>query len=363
MNVAILGYGVVGKSVYQIIKTHFPDIKIKYVLVKSMTEGDIPEITTDFQKIINDSTVDVVLEMINGDNPAYHFITSALKSGKHVISSNKLTIASHLAEYVSLAQANQVQIKFEASVGGGIYWIQSLLRAIRIDQISEITGIMNGTSNYILDNIKKQQAEFEVVLQKAIELGYAEKDYSADIDGYDVLSLEQPFVMGIRNITLDIIQYLDLKGFNVKLIGSSYRKDNQYYMSVEPYAINKNLPLATVNDNNNLISLKGTTIGQLDFIGQGAGGNPTANAMVSDLLDISEKRYDNLLFNQKMIFNDELQLFEYYIFTTALNEFQEVAASIEQNVVLTKPITEKQKNLLIKNSTDSKLFCAKIRWK
>jgi homoserine dehydrogenase len=377
MNVAILGYGTVGKSVVEIINRNFDDINIKYVLVKSLDEGNLEVLTDNYDNIINDDSVDVVLEMINGDNPTYSFITRALKAGKHVISSNKLTIATHLEEYSRLAKENNVQLRYEASVGGGIPNIQGIIKAGRIDYLTSIQGIMNGTGNYILDHVKKDKEDFEVVLQKAIDLGYAEKDPTADIGGYDVqrkimissslayrgiCDLDSVWVTGIENVSLDIINCLDELGYNVKLIGSSIRKDNKYYMSVEPTAYNKESTIANVNENYNLVQIIGDTIGTLEFFGQGAGGDPTANAMVQDLLDIKDNRVDNIVFDTKLEVSKELDNSYYIVFTTALEVFKDVVLEQNDMYIKTKKISSKVKEELaiLAKQIDGKFFYVRI---
>ena len=377
MNVAILGYGTVGKSVVEIINRNFDDIKIKHILVKNLEEGDSELLTTSFDDIINDKEVDVVLEMINGDNPTYSFISRALKSGKNVISSNKLTIATHLEEYVKLAKENNVQIRYEASVGGGIPNIQGIIKASRIDYLDSVLGIMNGTSNYILDHVKKDNESFDVVLQKAIDLGYAEKDPTADIGGFDIqrkimissslayrgiCDLESVWVTGIENVTLEITNKLDEIGYNVKLIGSSIRKENKYYMSVEPTALSKDSTIANVNENYNLIQIKGDTIGTLEFFGQGAGGDPTANAMIQDLLDIKDNRKDNISFDNCLEISKKLDYSNYLVFTSAREIFKDVIIEENNSYIKTKKINSelKEKLMIEARIADEKLFYVRI---
>ena len=317
------------------------------------------------------------MEMINGDNPAYSFITRALKAGKHVISSNKLTIATHLEEYSRLAKENNVQIRYEASVGGGIPNIQGIIKAGRIDYLTSVLGIMNGTGNYILDHIRKDSETFASVLQRAIDLGYAEADPTADIGGFDVqrkimiassiaykgiCDLDSVWVYGIEHVTLDIINCLDELGYTVKLIGSSIREDNKYYMSVEPVAFKKSTTIANVNENYNLIQIQGETIGTLEFFGQGAGGAPTANAMVQDLLDIRDNRVDDLSFDAELEVSKELHNCSYYVFTTARDIFSDVAMEETDKYIKTKEISSEVKEELVTaaRAADEKFFYVRI---
>jgi len=189
MNIAILGYGTVGKGVYEIVKKASGKtecLHVSHILIRKNKERILPEMTDDMGEIVNDSHLDVVVEAIGGIEPAHKYILNALNHKKHVITANKAVIALYLKEFTEAARANGVKFYFEASVGGGIPWIQGLEKALRIDQVSSIEGIFNGTSNFILDQMSKRGQSFSQVLKEAQKLGYAEADPSADIDGIDV---------------------------------------------------------------------------------------------------------------------------------------------------------------------------------
>jgi len=375
MKVAVLGYGTVGKSVVEIITNKFKDIEVKYILVKSLVGNSDSRFVDDFEIIVNDDEVEVVLEMINGDEPTFVFLKAALSAKKHVVSSNKMTIANHLAEYLKLAEENGVQIRFEASVAGGIYWLQSLIKTGRIDQVTKIMGIMNGTSNYILDHIFKEHKSFESILKKASELGYAEQDPSSDIEGYDVLrkimissslayhtlvDIDSIFISGIQKVKLEYLDHLAKFDYRVKLIGYSELFANSYYACVEPIAFKINDTFASVNDNFNLVALEGDNIGRLEFYGQGAGGNPTACAMIQDLLDIKDNRKDKLDLNNKLKLRKDVGSNRYFIFTkVAIEDYIE---SNDGRMYKTRLINHLEKEELITKTReiDPDLFYVRV---
>ena len=224
MKVAILGYGTVGSGVFEIITNskseELKNIEVKSVFARSRDKMHLA--TDDINEIINDDEISVVVECLGGLNPAYDFIKRSLESGKHVVTANKAVAAKYLDEFVSLAKENNVKFIFEASVGGGIPWLVNLERTRRVDEINRVYGIFNGTSNYILDNMYRNEQEFDSTLKTAQDLGYAEADPSADIDGGDVINkiilsnalafdihIEPNFpTYSMRNITKHDIDYL-----------------------------------------------------------------------------------------------------------------------------------------------------------
>lgn len=309
MKIAILGFGTVGKGVYEIIKkanAQTQNLSVSHILIRKNKARLLPEMTDDMNEILNDKATDVVVEAIGGIEPAHEYILAALNHGKHVITANKAVIAIYLKEFTDAADANNVKFYFEASVGGGIPWIQGLEKALRIDNVNSISGIFNGTSNFILDQMSRNGESFMEVLKKAQQLGYAEADPSADIDGIDVanklcISADIAYnidikdhkdlpIFGIRNITSADVKFFQQKGFAVKLIGRTRQKGNKFDYVVEPALFLDRTLEANTPDNYNLISLNGDTIGKLDFFGQGAGMLPTANAVIQDILDIEEQK-------------------------------------------------------------------------
>ncbi|WP_300559064.1 homoserine dehydrogenase [Companilactobacillus sp.] len=333
MKVAILGFGTVGKGVYEIIKKaniQTQNLSVSHIFIRKSRERILPQMTPDIDEIVNDDQTDVVVEALGGIEPAHEFILKALNHGKHVITANKAVIAKYLKEFTDAADANNVKFYFEASVGGGIPWIQGLEKALRIDSVNSISGIFNGTSNFILDQMSRNGQSFSEVLSKAQELGYAEADPSADIDGIDVanklcISADIAYniniqdrsklpVFGIRNIKSSDVKFFEKNGYSVKLIGRTHQKGNKFDYVVEPTLFLSHTLEANTPDNYNLISLNGDTIGKLDFFGQGAGMFPTANAVVQDLLDIKEEK-DHLKrdFNNEMEYSPELTKNDYLV--------------------------------------------------
>ena len=333
MNIAILGFGTVGSGVYKIIKKanmQTQNLSVSHILIRKNKQRVLPEMTDDINEILNDKATDVVVEAIGGIEPAHQYIMSALNHGKHVITANKAVIAIYLKEFTDAAQANNVKFYFEASVGGGIPWIQGLEKALRIDSVNSISGIFNGTSNFILDQMSRNGESFVDVLKKAQALGYAEADPSADIDGYDIanklcISADIAYnidirnhqdlpIFGICNITSSDVKFFQRKGCSVKLIGRTRQIGNKFDYVVEPTLFLNRTLEANTPDNYNLISLKGDTIGKLDFFGQGAGMFPTANAVVQDILDIKEQKcHLKREFDKKLEYCPELTKDDYLV--------------------------------------------------
>lgn len=304
MNIAILGYGTVGSGVHEIITSqntsYVKDVNVTHILVRKGKELTSPLMCDDMEVILNDPKVDIVVEVLGGMEPAHSYIMGALQAGKHVVSANKAVIAKYMKEFHDCAHQHGVKFLYEASCGGGIPWIRSLEKAKRIDRIHQIQGIFNGTTNYILDHMLKDGVEFDAILRKAQELGYAEKDPSADIDGFDIqnklkISASLAFdcdilqnfpTFGIRNIRKEDIDYYTSQKRTVKLMAVARQKEDRYCCVVEPVLFAQESVEASIPENFNIASLQGTTIGDLKFYGQGAGKLPTANAIVQDILDI-----------------------------------------------------------------------------
>lgn len=330
MKVAILGFGTVGVGVYDILAER-DDITVKYVL-DIVKHDDISAIsTTDINDILNDSDVDTVVEVIGGLKPAYDFVKSALLCGKNVITANKMLMSSHYGELTKLAGDNGVALRYTAAVGGGIPWLVNLERAARVSKICEVSGIMNGTSNFILDAMHTDKADFDVCLKTAQDLGYAERDPSADIDGIDtlckiVLSANIAFsyeidksqvdVAGIRYISDKDILVAESNNLVCKLMGFAYNYGEYVSIFVEPTFVSREQLEATVAKNLNLISFEAEHVGRESFYGFGAGRYPTAYTVVEDCVDVAggvNKAYNNIM-NLPLI--DNTKIFrKYYVRT------------------------------------------------
>ncbi len=320
MNIAILGYGTVGSGVVEVINTNKEsidkragyEINIKYVLDLRKFPGDPVEdlLTDDFNQIINDEAVDIIVEVMGGIEPAYSYVKEALQRGKSVVTSNKELVAKHGAELLQIAKENSVNFLFEASVGGGIPIIRPLNQSLTADEIYEITGILNGTTNFILTKMGEEGRKFEDVLKEAQDLGYAEKDPEADVEGHDAcrkiailsslafgrqVDFEEIPTEGITRITQEDMQYADKMGYTIKLLGTCKKDDHEIFARVSPVMIPKQHPLAPVHDVFNAILIKGNVIGEVMFYGKGAGKLPTASAVVADIVDAAKHKGVNVI--------------------------------------------------------------------
>ena len=330
MKIALLGHGTVGRGVDQIITQRVDGVDVARILElpDRLTE---PRMTSNFEDILRDPEIELVVECMGGLEPAHTYIVDALAAGKSVVTSNKAVVAAHFDEFVSQAKATGATFLIEATCGGGVPWIASIEKARRIDQIESFSGIMNGTTNFIIDAMVKQGADFGDVLKQAQELGYAERDPSADIDGIDVRNktyiaacvafgcacVEDFPVTGLRTITKADIDLFAQKGLTVKLLGRGVQEDGRYAVSVEPVALSSDTLEAHVPTNFNLLSLVGTTVGELKFYGQGAGMLPTGNAIVQDVIDYSQGRRPVYDFSGELTYDEDLLKGDYVLRTTA----------------------------------------------
>ena len=330
MRIAILGFGTVGSGVYEIAKA-LKNIEVKKVLEKDLSKIDIA--TDNYDEIINDKEIELVVECMGGLHPAYEFIMQALKSKKSVVSANKAVIAKYLDEFLEAAKENNVEFHFEASVGGGIPCLAGIQKIRRVENIDKFYGIFNGTSNFILDNMYRFENEFFTTLKTAQELGYAEADPSADIDGYDVTNkviisaalaydgfIKNEFpCFTMRNITKEDILYFKKNGLIAKYIGEATTVGNEYEASVMLNLFPTNALEGNVLSNYNIVTIQSHTMGEVKFYGQGAGKLPTANAIIQDILDIQA----NISFNP-------ISIEKKYSYSTKLFKYRYVLRSNEE---------------------------------
>lgn len=320
INIAVLGYGTVGSGVVEVISTNKEsiakrigdDINIKYVLdLREFPGSSIENILVhDFDTIVNDEEVDIVVEAMGGINPAYSFAKASLEHGKSYCTSNKELVAKYGPELLKLSEKMNKNFLFEASVGGGIPIIRPLNQSLTADEIMEITGILNGTTNYILTKMSKEGLDFDTVLKEAQELGYAERNPEADVEGYDAcrkiailtslaygqhVDYEDIYTEGITAITDVDFKYASKMGRVIKLFGKSKRVGDKFFAMVAPFMIDDNDPLYSVNGVLNGILVKGNVLGDVMFYGSGAGKLPTASAVVADVVDEAKHLNRNIM--------------------------------------------------------------------
>lgn len=344
MNIAVMGYGTVGSGVVEIIEQDSPirktrtdaDLKVSKILVRTVRNDGIHDskFTTDINDIVNDESIAIVAEAIGGIHPAYEYTKACLEAGKHVVSSNKELVAEKGQELLEIAKEKNVNYLFEASVGGGIPIIRPLSVCLAGNEIEKLNGILNGTTNFILTRMIFDNLTFDTALEMAQKNGYAEKDPTDDIMGYDAcrkicilaslcfghqIDPEDIHTEGITKITPEDVSYAENWNSVIKLVATAEkRKDGKAYIIVSPAIVKKSSLLSSVDDVYNAILAKGNNVGQVVFYGRGAGKLPTASAMVGDIIDCANhndkrrlfgwgKKKENVILDYKEIPN------QYYI--------------------------------------------------
>ena len=347
-KVAIMGYGTVGSGVYDIIKTNSDklsrsangeSVDIKYILdIRDFDDHPEKELfTKEFNDILNDDEVSVVAEVMGGLHPAYEFTKSLLEAGKSVVTSNKELVATYGTELLEIARGKNVNYFFEASVGGGIPIIRPMHQCLTANNILKIAGILNGTTNYILDQMKRKCKTFETALKDAQNNGFAERNPAADIEGHDacrkiaiLASLASGKMIdyndidtdGITNITLDDVKYAAAMDSVIKLIGyAQFDENGKVYSIVSPMVIKNSSPLAGVDGVFNAIMVTGDCVGDVMFYGKGAGKLPTASAVVADVVDaVKHSDRSKKIFWEKpsenIMADIDSKKFEYFVRTT-----------------------------------------------
>ena len=313
IKVAVMGFGTIGSGVVEVLSINKESIakrvgdtiEVKYVLdLRDFEDHPIQKkIVHDYQTIVNDKEVSIVVEAMGGVEPAYTFVKAMLEAGKHVATSNKALVAEKGAELLELAKAKNVNFQFEASVGGGIPIIRPLKNCLTADVVEEITGIINGTTNYMMTEMTEKGADFDDVLKDAQAKGYAEKDPTADIEGFDAgrkiailtslvagqqVDFEDIHTEGISHITSTDIKYAKALGRSIKLLATSKKVGDGYAAMVAPFLLSPEHPLYSVNGVFNAIFVKGNVLGDAMFYGSGAGKLPTASAVVADIVEMAK---------------------------------------------------------------------------
>lgn len=392
MKIAVLGHGTVGSGVCEILSERKAEVssasgkpvELGYVLdiknIENVSYSD--KITKDFSAILSDPEVGIVAECIGGLEPAYSYIKSALENGKSAVTSNKELVAEKGAELLSIARAHNVNFLFEASVGGGIPLIRPLYSSMNAAGITEIAGILNGTTNYILTKMFRFGEDYDSALSDAQKLGYAERDPSADVLGWDAcrkiailssliwgktLKPSEIPTEGIDKISSDDVKTAEQCGFSIKLLARSKVLSNgKIFAKVSPALVKNDSPLATVNDVFNAVLVKAETTGEVLFYGKGAGKMPTASSVIADIIECA-KTEDNI----KTVFweDDAQNVFagkdscpeRYFIRTDS--DISETVSGIEkvfENAYITSPLTETEVLMLEEKINEHGKLLSKI---
>lgn len=333
MKIAVMGYGTIGSGVVEVLDINKDRIaeragepvEVKYVLDLREFPGDPMEdkIVHDYKTIVEDKEVGIVVETMGGVEPAYTFVKAMLEADKSVTTSNKALVAEKGADLIRIAREHNVNFQFEASVGGGIPIIRPLNKCLTADEIEEITGILNGTTNYMLTKMADEGADFADVLKDAQDKGYAEKDPTADIQGHDPcrkiailtslvcgkqVDFEEIHCEGITKISATDIKYAKAMGRSIKLLASSKRVGDNYTALVAPFMLDASHPLCGVNDVFNGVFVHGNVLGDAMFYGSGAGKLPTASAVVADVVDMVKHQHTNIFIDWKP---EKVELLDY----------------------------------------------------
>jgi len=317
VRIGLLGFGTIGSSVYRLIQKEHDQIlegtgvDLQVARVLEIDPGkkpvDAPDglFTTDFNAIVDDPSIDIIVEVIGGTSAAFDFLDAAMRKGKNVVTANKQLLASRGQALFTLAREEQRHLRFEASVAGAIPIIKVMRESMIAAGLKTVYGIVNGTTNYILTRMYNNEGDYAEILAKAQELGYAEADPTADVGGADAAAkmailgsiafhsrvrLADVAYEGIENVSLDDVRYAKDLGFAVKLIGAARLVEGRVSVRVFPALVPMDHPLAAINGSNNAVFLQGDEIGEIMLMGPGAGGVPTATAVVSDIVSIANTK-------------------------------------------------------------------------
>lgn len=333
MKIAVMGYGTIGSGVVEVLETNQDliaarageSVEVKYILDLRDFPGDPHEdkIVHDYQTIVQDEEIGIVVEAMGGVEPAFTFVKAMLEAGKQVATSNKNLVAVKGAELLQLAKERNLNFTFEASVGGGIPIIRPLNNCLTAEKIEEITGILNGTTNYMLTRMANEGVSFDEVLKDAQAKGYAEADPTADIEGYDPcrkiailtslvcgkqVDYEEIYTEGITKITSEDFAYAKAMDGSIKLLASSKCVGDKYQCMVAPFMLSKSHPLCGVNGVFNAVFVHGNMLGDAMFYGSGAGKLPTASAVVADIVDMTKNVDKNIPVEWSQ---DKMELIDY----------------------------------------------------
>ncbi|MCT4633907.1 MAG: homoserine dehydrogenase [Firmicutes bacterium] len=340
IKIGLLGFGTVGEGFYRNVmskrelikdKTN-KDFMFKRILVKDLSEVDYPEVadklTEDYESIINDPEIDLIVEVIGGTDLAYDLVIKALKNKKSVITANKALVSKHFKEFVDAAKENGVSFQYEASVAGGVPIIEGIKNLVNYNSISKVKGILNGTTNFILSKMFNEDAQYDKALSEAQELGFAEADPTDDVEGFDVqrklailstlcfgseVKNEQIYTEGISRISKDDIDYAKKNNKVIKLIAEASLDDGKLSLAVEPKFVDLNSTFANVEGSFNIVSVDCDLVGNLQYYGKGAGDLPTGNAVAADMIRYMENVDNDEKFNNSFDVESDDAKFDYYL--------------------------------------------------
>ena len=378
MKIGLLGHGVVGSGVTSITDScavkKVRRLEVKRILVKDETELTDPRCTLNVEEILQDPEIEVIAECMGGLEPAHTFLSRALEAGKHVVTSNKKMFAHYCHELFELARENNVTVRYEAAVGGGIPWMANLTRVKRLEPVTSFRGILNGTTNYILTRMEETGMDFDVCLKEAQSLGYAEKNPTDDIEGYDVkykaaLSAMKAFeaqpdldaitTHGISTVSSADLAWAKENGRSLKLIAEGKDNGDPISLWVMPALLTSDDIFANVTSNFNAVESDSKTLGKSVYIGQGAGSMPTAHAVVQDMLDIYvDQDTEHAPMRERPVDNSSV-VAPFYVRTKQCSVFASVTEkTVNDHTVLTKPISLTDLEQMIKEASDPELFVA-----
>ena len=351
MKIGLLGFGVVGRGVYDLTADR-DDIQVaKVVCLEDVSLPDA-EVTKDFQSVLNDPTIDTVVEAMGGLHPAYEFVRAAIEAGKNIVTSNKALMATFYDELIPLAKEKGILLRCTAAVGGGIGWLSELERARRSQTLQQVGGIMNGTCNYILDAMTRLGLGYDEALSQAQKLGYAEANPTTDVDGIDTwhkvilssniafgISVDESTVpaAGIRHIKAEDVSAFQAHGLVCKLISTGIMNDGKLSAFVHPTLVPVGEPEANVPANYNLITLIGSASGRMSFYGQGAGRYPTAYNVVQDCTDLLQGKGFYSPYGGKVKADNSLTR-RFYVRGDKDSWLEENAQEAWGNAIVTKPV-------------------------
>ncbi len=371
MKIGMLGCGTVGSGVYEIInnnsrlKTTFEVAKI---LVRNISKYKQYEniVTTNVDDILENKDIDIVVEVMGGHDFAYNAMKKALANKKHVVTANKEVVSMHLEELLELAHKNNVYFLFEATVAGGIPVINNILNNSKVNTISEVNGILNGSTNYILSLIQNNNVKYDDAIKSAFDKGFLEADPTDDLHGLDMVrkiailsmlsylgnvKLDNIYNYPISGVTDEFVSYVNKNGYKLRYTAQSVLKDNNVGIRIEPAIYKSSTILGNINNEINIVQVKGCNTGELNFTGPGAGKLPTANSIVTDLMMIVEERgyIDYVPINELTVVSNEMFVDEYLVLPNE-NIDPKYVEKIEEGFVYTKKITAKELSEIVKKS-------------